>query len=131
MRSLGYYPKESWDVPKEERQTARQIRDARHDNRFTTAQLTELDELQRTSVQPLDRARSTEFLEKAQEPRNPMEGFANEAKNRLDQCLLLLSSGHRTRDLQQELKQYCVEQTYLLQSFLLRSLLHGCLRRFG
>ena len=35
-----------------------------------------------------------------------MEGFADEAENRLDQDLLLLASGTRTRDLQRRLKQY-------------------------
>ena len=35
-----------------------------------------------------------------------MEGFADEAENRLDQDLLLLVSGNRTRDLQRRLKNY-------------------------
>ena len=35
-----------------------------------------------------------------------MEAFAVEAENRMDQDLMLLSSGHRTRDLQRRLKQY-------------------------
>ena len=35
-----------------------------------------------------------------------MEGFADEAENRLDQDLLLLASGNRTRDLQRLLKKY-------------------------
>ena len=35
-----------------------------------------------------------------------MEGFADEADNRLDQDLMLLASGNRTRDLQRRLKKY-------------------------
>ena len=35
-----------------------------------------------------------------------MEGFADEAENRLDQDLLQLASGNRTRDLQRRLKKY-------------------------
>ena len=35
-----------------------------------------------------------------------MEGFADEAENRLDQDLLLLASGNRTRDLKRRLKKY-------------------------
>ena len=35
-----------------------------------------------------------------------MEGFADEADNRLDQDLLQLASGNRTRDLQRRLKKY-------------------------
>ena len=49
---------------------------------------------------------STQLLQEAQVPPNPMDGFANEAENRLDQDLLLLASGNRTRDLQRRLKKY-------------------------
>ena len=49
---------------------------------------------------------SAQLLEEAQEPPNPMEGFADEAENRLDQDLLQLASGNRTRDLQRRLKKY-------------------------
>ena len=35
-----------------------------------------------------------------------MEGFADEAENRLDQDLLLLASGSRSRHLRRRLKQY-------------------------
>ena len=35
-----------------------------------------------------------------------MGGFADEAENRLDQDLLLLASGNRTRYLQRRLKKY-------------------------
>ena len=39
---------------------------------------------------------SAQLLEAAQEPPNPMEGFADEAENRLDQDLLLLVNGDHT-----------------------------------
>ena len=35
-----------------------------------------------------------------------MEGFADEAANQLNQILLLVSSGHRNRDVLRRLKQY-------------------------
>ena len=57
-------------------------------------------------MHPRDRDRSAQLLEEAQEPPNPMEGFADEAENRLDQDLLQLASGNRTRDLQRRLKKY-------------------------
>ena len=72
---------------------------------FTPAERIEIDELRRTFVHPRDRARSAQLLEEAQEPPNPMEGFADEAENRLDQDLLQLASGNRTRDLQRRLKK--------------------------
>ena len=57
-------------------------------------------------MHPRDRAMSAQLPEEAQEPPNPMEGFADEAENRLDQDLLLLASGNRTRDLKRRLKKY-------------------------
>ena len=57
-------------------------------------------------MHPRDRAMSAQLLEEAQEPPNPMEGRADEAENRLDQDLLLLASGNRTRDLKRRLKKY-------------------------
>ena len=115
VKELGHYPRSVYnprnDQEKREKGLARRIRGARMDQTFSPAELAELDAFQQTSIHPHGRDRSAQLLEKAQEPPNPMEAFADEAENRLDQCLLLLSSGHRTRDLQRELKQYCFEQT--------------------
>jgi hypothetical protein len=47
---------------------------------------------------------SAQLLEEAQEPPNPMECFADEAENKLDQDLLLLASGNRTKELQRRMK---------------------------
>ena len=82
------------------------IRKACRNQCFTPAELLELNELQRTLVHPRDRARSAQLLEEAQKPPHPMEGFADEAENRLDQDLLLLASGNRTKNLQRRLKRY-------------------------
>ncbi len=49
--------------------------------------------------------RSTELPEAAEQPPDPMEGFADVAENRLEQDLLILSSGQRTRQLLKRLKQ--------------------------
>ena len=57
-------------------------------------------------MHPTDRARSEELLEQAQEPPDPMESFADDAENKLDQDLMLLANGHRTRDLLRRLKKY-------------------------
>ena len=66
----------------------------------------ELKSLEEESVHPLDVARSTRLIEEAEQPPDPMEGFADVAQNRLDQDLLILASGERTRPLLRRLKQY-------------------------
>ena len=102
VRILGYYPKEfhrpATPEEEDERLLAHRIRKGLiKANFFTQTQITELDELRRTSIHPRDREKSDQLLLEAQEEPSPMEGFADEAENRLDQDLLLLSSGHRTR----------------------------------
>ncbi len=57
-------------------------------------------------MHPVDLARSTQLIEEAEQPPDPMEGFADEATNRLEQDLLILASGQRTRPLLRRLKQY-------------------------
>ena len=85
---------------------AERISRALRANRFQPDELAQLDELKRTSGHPCDVAQSAELLEKAQEPPDPMESYADEAENKLEQDLMLLSNGHRTRDLLRRLKQY-------------------------
>ena len=75
-------------------------------SKMSPAQLAELDELRRTSIHPLDQARSAALLQEAQEPPDPMDGFADEAENKLDQDLMLLENGHRTRPLLRRLRQF-------------------------
>ena len=110
VRRWWYYPEELNNPitpeEKDERLLASRIRKAQTANLFSPEQLDELTEMRRTSIHPRDRAKSDQLLEEAQEEPSPMEGFADEAENRLDQDLLLLSSGHRTRDLQRRLKKY-------------------------
>ena len=98
VRRLGYYPKElstpTTDQEQQEAQLAMMLRrrlrrNCRAGLRFSIAQQDELKELRRTSIHPRDRDRSAQLLEEAQEPSNPMECFADEAENRLDQDLLL------------------------------------------
>ena len=109
VQTLGFFPKETkptGDEGKEEFQLAAKIRKARERQLFTPAEQIELNELKRTLVHPRDCAMSAQLLEEAQEPPNPMECFADEAENRLDQDLLLLASGNRTKELQRRLKKY-------------------------
>ena len=102
VKTLGYFPKEAKSAGPEEKALAKNIRRCQ----FTPAERIEIDGLRRTSVHPRDRARSAKLLEEAQESANPMEGFAGEAGNRLDQDLLQLASGNCARDLQRRLKKY-------------------------
>ena len=82
------------------------IRKALRDDHCTPAQKALMNELKRTLLDSRDQAMSARLLEEAQEAPDPMQGFADEAENRLDQELLLFASGHRTRDLQRRVKQY-------------------------
>ena len=50
--------------------------------------------------------RATQMLEEAEQPPDPMQAFADEACNKLEQELLILSCGDRTRSLLRRLKQY-------------------------
>ena len=102
VKTLGYFPKETKSAGPEEKALAKNILRCQ----FTPAERIEINELRRTSVHPSDRARSAQIVKEAQESPNPMEGFADEAENRLDQDLLQLASGNRTRDLQRRLKKY-------------------------
>ena len=79
VKTLGFWPKETrptGDEGTEEYKLTMKARDLaekirRHRHRFTSAERIELDELQRTSVHPRDRAMSAQLLQEAQEPPNP------------------------------------------------------------
>jgi len=58
------------------------------------------------TVNPRHTAESAHLLELADEPPDPMAGFADEAESKLEQDLMLFSSGDRTRDLTRRLKKY-------------------------
>ena len=79
---------------------------ARAKQLFTVAQEEELDELRRKLVHPRHLDMSKKLLAQAQLPANPMEGFAGDSENRLEQDLLLLANGYRTRELLRRLKKY-------------------------
>ena len=49
---------------------------------------------------------SSHLLELADEPPDPMAGFADEAENKLEQDLMLFSSGDRTCELTRRFKKY-------------------------
>ena len=84
----------------------RKIRRACKEQRFQPEHVTKLKERKRMSMHPSDVARLADIPKEAEETPDPMAGFADEAENRLDQDLKLLSSGHRTRVLLRRLKQY-------------------------
>ena len=109
VKKLGFYPKERKakdEDGQKECKLAHNIRMAHTKKLFTPAQLTELEELKQNLVHPRDRATSATLLAAAQEPPNAMEGFAGDSENRLEQDLLLLANGYRTRDLQRRLQKY-------------------------
>ena len=70
------------------------IKEAKH---FSPAQEAELQAMQQVESDAIAATRIAE----AEEPPNPMEGFADEAVNRIDQDLLMLESGIRTKALLQ------------------------------
>ena len=105
IKELGHYPRESRGSLIECR-LLRRLRDAIKFSSFEATELAEVKDLQLRSVHPIDKARSSRLLEEAEQPPDPMEGFADEATNRLDQDLLILASGQRTRPLMRCLKQY-------------------------
>ena len=105
VRRLGHYPKETKSNPSESK-LARKLRKALKDEWFNQAQLDELQHLRQQSVHPREAARSMELMQAAEEPPDPMEGFADVAENSLEQDLLILASGQRTRAFSKRLKRY-------------------------
>ena len=101
VRDLGHYPKES-RRGKEERQLAEQIRRAKKEKQLSPEQEAELEALQQAERD----ARAESRIADAEEKQNPMEGFADEAENRIDQDLLMLESGIRNRELLRRLARY-------------------------
>jgi len=105
VRELGHYPRESKSNPTECRLALR-LRRAIKRGSLAPAELTELEGMRERAVHPNDLARSAQLIEEAEQPPNPMEGFADVAENRLEQDLLILASGQRTRALLRRLKRY-------------------------
>ena len=105
VRQLGYYPKETKANPSESK-LARRLRAAFNKEWFKQDQLEELQQLREQSVHPRMAARPAEFMQAAEEPPDPREGFADVAENSLEQDLLILASGQQTRALLKGLKRY-------------------------
>ena len=101
VREVGRLPKESRRGSAEQ-QLAEQIRRARKAKQFTPEQKAELEALQQAERD----ARAEARIADAEEPPNPMDGFAEEAENRIDQDLLMLESGIRTKELLRRLAVY-------------------------
>ena len=102
VRDLGRYPKENAGRSLAERQLAEKIRRARKTKQCSPEQEAELQALQQAESDTRAAARIAE----AEEPPNPMEGFAQEAQSRIDQDLLMLESGIRTKVLLRRLAAY-------------------------
>ena len=81
---------------------AEKLRRAQKAKLFSPEQEAELQALQRAESDVQAAARVAE----AEEPPNPMEGFAEEAQSRIDQDLLMLESGIRTKVLLRRLAAY-------------------------
>ena len=93
VRDLGRYPKENAGRSLAERQLAEKIRRARKAKQISPEQEAELKALQQAESD----ARVAARIAEAEELPNPMEGFAEEAHSRIDQDLLMLESGIRTK----------------------------------
>ena len=101
VRDLGRYPKESRRGSAEE-QLAEKLRRARKAKQFSPEQEAELQALQQAESD----ARAAARIAEAEEPPNPMEGFAEEAQSRIDQDLRMLESGMRNKELLRRLAVY-------------------------
>ena len=74
VKALGHYPRESKSDVRE-CYLARKLRDAIKRGVLQPAQLQDLEDFRTQSVHPVDRARSSQLLEEAEQPAEPMEGF--------------------------------------------------------
>ena len=95
MRGLRRYPKEGARRSVAEQQLAEKLRRARKAKQFSSEQEAELQALQQAEMHSRDAA----CIAEAEEPPNPMEGFAGESKSRIEQDLLMIENGISTRQL--------------------------------
>ncbi len=102
VRDLGRFPKESAGRSVAERQLGWLVRKGLKAKQFSPEQEAELQALQQAERDGKTRLRIAE----AEERPNPMEGFAEEAGNRIDQDLLLLESGIRNKAILRRLATY-------------------------
>ena len=127
VRDLGHYPKRNAVCSLAERQLAEKLCRALKAKQLSPEQEAELDALRVASqgaekkakqfspeqeaeleaLQQAERdARAEARIADAEEPPHPMEEFAEEAENRIDQDLLMLESGIRTKELLRRLAVY-------------------------
>ena len=91
MRSLDYFLHKT-RTSDSETVLAKRLNKAMDRDRFTAAQLQELEEFRGRAVHPVVRARSAQLLEGVEPPPDPMEIFADVAQSRLGQGLLSLQA---------------------------------------
>ena len=100
IRALGRIPKEvrgSSEAQLQERRLAEKLRKAKHAGLLSAAQDSELAEL---------KASELGGLAEAEAPPDPLDPFADDAANRLEQDLLMFTNGIRPRALQRRLRRY-------------------------
>ena len=104
VRNLGRYPKEGLTRPTDEIHLAEKLRKARSTKQISAEQEAELKALQQAEKD----AKVAADIAEARDKPNPNEGFADEAHNKIDQDLMMLENGIRTRDLLRRLDKYKV-----------------------
>ena len=104
VRSLGRYPKEGLTRSPAEQHLAEKLRKTRTAKQFSPEQEAELKALQQAEKD----AKVAADIAEARDKPNPNDGFADEAHNKIDQDLMMLENGIRTRDLLRRLDKYKV-----------------------
>ena len=94
IRILGRLPRE---CKPDECTLARKLDNAKRRKRLSTEQLAEIEEI---------RARTTEAPTEADAPPDPLDPFADEAANRLEQDLLMASNGMRPTIVMRRIHRY-------------------------
>ena len=102
VRDLGRLPKETAGRSPAERRLAEKVRRARKAKQFSPEKEAELKALNQAETEATAATRIAE----AEAPPNAMERFAEEADNRIDQVLLMLESGIRTKAILRRLAAY-------------------------
>ena len=97
IRTLGRLPKETRKAPKDERQLAEKLRRARRAGQLSGEEEAELAAMS---------ANELGTLEEADAPPDPMDPFADEAANRLEQDVLMATNGIRPRTVMRRIARY-------------------------
>ena len=97
IRTLGRLPKETRKAPKDERQLAEKLRRARRAGQLSGEEEAELAAMSANEIGT---------LEEADAPPDPMDPFADEAANRLEQDVLMATNGIRPRTVMRRIARY-------------------------